>query len=161
MVATGTTGSVTYFSSRFTLTGMTGTFPDTVKQGAQGITGTDGPATIDNTNAAATAAEGEAQFTVPFAEQVGAMRYAPMQSVPPTKITKKDKSPLYPTSSISGFAASHLPIPTITKTITQSQTFSVKSRENTVCLACLLAQLFLLLDQPCDPRGHHTSQLTM
>lgn len=112
---------------------MTGTFPAAVLTGAQAVTGTDGPDTVSNlasNNAAG--AGGAAQFDVAFGDQTGLTRYAPMQSVPPTKMTKKTKTPLYPTSSITGFAKSHLPIPTIQTTVTQSQTFSVSSRENTV-----------------------------
>jgi hypothetical protein len=67
-------------------------------------------------------------------------RYAPMIPQPPTKITATNTKPLYPTSSVQ-IAKSHLPIPKVQTTITQSQTFSVSSRENTVCSTPRLAKL--------------------
>ena len=106
----------------------------TVKKAAEDISTTAGPATEDTTTdgtdpAAADPAEGD--YGVTYTMQTGPTRYAPMQPVPPTKITAKNTKPLYPTSSVK-IAKSKLPIPTIQTTLTQSQTFSVKSMENTV-----------------------------
>jgi len=129
-------GLVTTFSDRFTLTGMTGsTLPTYVT--AATAAGDTVPAMVDGTanDAAANPAAGEAangNSGIPFASQTGLMRYAPMQSVPPTKITKKDTKPLYPTSKVS-IATAFLPTPSATKTQTASQTFSADSMENTVC----------------------------
>jgi hypothetical protein len=137
MIAVSPQGTTTYFSPRFSISGMTGTFPPQVIAGATAVTGTDGPATIDNEGAAPGAPDANgAQFDVPFQSQKGNMRWAPMQSVPPTKITKKNPTPLYPTSAVQ-IATKHLPIPSITLTVTQSQTFSVQSRENTVSFPAL------------------------
>ncbi|KAK4981879.1 hypothetical protein LTR28_002912 [Elasticomyces elasticus] len=66
----------------------------------------------------------------------GLTRYAPMQPVPPTKITAKSPTPLYPTSAYV-IATTWLPIPTIVKTVTASQTFNVKSMENTAAPAAM------------------------
>ncbi|KAL2043825.1 hypothetical protein N7G274_003345 [Stereocaulon virgatum] len=41
-------GIVVNFSDRFSLSGMTGSFPPNVRQGAQGLTGTNGPGTQNN-----------------------------------------------------------------------------------------------------------------
>jgi hypothetical protein len=54
-----------------------------------------------------------------------------MQGVPPTKITVKNYTPLHPTSAYK-IATTFLPTATVQLTQTQSQTFSVKSMENTV-----------------------------
>lgn len=130
-------GLVTTFSNRFTLTGMTGsTLPAYVTAAA--AAGSTVPTMVDGTAndaAAANPAAGDAangNSGIPFASQTGLMRYAPMQSVPPTKITKKDTKPLYPTSSVK-IATAFLPTPSATKTQTASQTFSADSMENTVC----------------------------
>ncbi|KAF2113317.1 beta-1,6-glucan boisynthesis protein-like protein [Lophiotrema nucula] len=129
-------GTVTNFSPRFAMSGMTGTFSAKVTTGLKSVTGTDGPDTInavaDAQNPAANPSAGD--YDVEYTMQTGATRYAPMQPVPPTKITKKNRTPLYPTSSVD-IAKSHLPIPKQQTTITQSQTFSVSSMENTVSAA--------------------------
>lgn len=129
-------GLVTTFSDRFTLTGMTGSTLDTYVTAAAAA-GTKVPAMVDgvSNNAAANPAAADAvngNSGIPFASQTGLIRYAPMQSVPPTKITKKDTKPLYPTSSVK-IAVSFLPTPSATKTQTATQTFSADSMENTVC----------------------------
>ena len=128
-------GLVTTYSDRFSLTGMTGTTPQTYVTAADAA-GTKVPEMVDGTsnNAAADAGADAVNGNsgVPFASQTGLMRYAPMQSVPPTKITKKDTKPLYPTSSVK-IATAFLPTPSATKTQTASQTFSADSMENTVC----------------------------
>ena len=133
MVSTAAAGgTVTNYSPRFTFSGMTGTFPDSVKTAMKSVTGTNGPDTVDatsNNNPAAAPQDGD--FGIEYTMQTGATRYAPMQPVPPTKITKKNATPLYPTSSVV-IAITNLPTPEQQTTITQSQTFSVSSVENTV-----------------------------
>lgn len=125
-------GTVTTYSDRFTITGMTGVTDPTIKAAVTAAGGAV-PAAVDGTanNAAAAAGDPNANSGVPYAEQTGLIRYAPMQGVPPTKITKKDTKPLYPTSSYK-IAVSFLPTPSQTKTVTASQTFSADSMENTV-----------------------------
>jgi hypothetical protein len=134
-------GTVTTYSDRFTITGMTGATDPTIKA-AITAAGTAVPASVDATanNAAAAAGDPNANSGVPYAEQTGLIRYAPMQGVPPTKITKKDTKPLYPTSSYK-IAVSFLPTPSQTKTVTASQTFSADSMENTVSWPILLRLL--------------------
>ena len=113
---------------------MSGAFPATIKTGLAGISGTSGPDTEDNTvdpdkPGAADPAAGD--YDVEYTMQTGLTRYAPMQPVPPTKITAKNTKPLYPTSSVE-IATTRLPIPKVQTTLTQSQTYSVSSMENTV-----------------------------
>lgn len=129
-------GTVTTYSDRFSLTGMTGTTPQNFVDAATAA-GTKVPEMVDGTanDAAANPAAGAAgDPDTPYSLQSGVIRYAPMQSVPPTKITKKDTKPLYPTSSYK-IATAFLPTPVPTKTITASQTFSADSMENTVSVA--------------------------
>lgn len=136
MISAGTGGTVTNYSDRFSLSGMTGTFPATVTTGLSGLSGTNGPATENNFAAAgakAAAAGGSvvAGATVPYTLQTGPIRYAPMQGKPGTKITAKNASPQYPTSSVT-IAHTWLPTPEAVTTQTVSATYSTSSHANTV-----------------------------
>jgi len=135
MVSVATAGgTVTNFSPRFSITGMTGTFPPNVIAGIQTITGTAGPATVNDVSdtpaAGGAAAAGAAGFSVAYTLQTGLTKYAPMQPQPPTSITATNTSPLFPTSSVS-IATTWLPTPSQVTTFTQSGTYSVSSMENT------------------------------
>ncbi|EME43883.1 hypothetical protein DOTSEDRAFT_71630 [Dothistroma septosporum NZE10] len=136
MIATATDGgTVTYYSSRFNMPGMTGTTPAEYATAAAAVSGTDGPDTVNavaNNAAAANAATGAAggEYTVPYALQTGLTRYAPMQGVPPTKITLKNFTPMYSTSAYT-IATTWLPKGSIVTTLTESQTFKATSIENT------------------------------
>ncbi|KAI4739220.1 hypothetical protein E4T44_15057 [Aureobasidium sp. EXF-8845] len=68
-------------------------------------------------------------FTVPYNLQTGFIKYAPMQPIPGTKITKKTASMLNPSSSYTVFKT-YAPPATITYTQTESQTLTHSSREN-------------------------------
>lgn len=136
MISVATTGgTITNFSPRFSMTGMTGVFPAAALTGLKSVTGTDGPARI---NALAGSQPGAATgpagaFEIPFKMQTGLTRYAPMQTHPPTKITKKTKTPLNPTSPYT-VATTMLPIATIQTTVTQPLTWSFSQAEHTVRL---------------------------
>ncbi|KAF9693943.1 hypothetical protein EKO04_007763 [Ascochyta lentis] len=136
MVAVAKTGGeLTTYSDRFSYSGMTGAWGSDVQKGLDDLDGTDGPATVDATTGAADGAPGaDGDYDVAYTMQTGPTRYAPMQPVPPTKVTAKNTKPLYPASSVKT-ATTFLPIPSIQTTITQSQTFSVSSVENTVAAA--------------------------
>jgi len=140
MIATAKTGgTLTVYSPRFSYSGTKGTFPPDVLKGLKTVKGTDGPPSVDGTVKGATsAAAPDAElFDVEYPMQTGATRYAPMQPVPGTKVTKKGAIPQYPTSSFD-IAKSHLPIPTIATTVTQSQTHKASSIANTVrSVSCL------------------------
>lgn len=125
-------GTVMNFSPRFSLSGMTGSFPAAIKTAAQGVTGTAGPNTQNavigaGVNQAAVAPQGS--YAVNYADQDGPTKYAPMVSQPGTKITAKTASARYPTSSVS-FYKTYAPIPKQVTTQTMSQTFTVSSVEN-------------------------------
>jgi hypothetical protein len=138
MMAVGKTGGIlTTYSDRFSYSGMVkGVFSAEIKPDLANIKGTDGPATVDQTVKAGApnpADPAVGDYGVAYTMQTGLTRYAPMQPVPPTKVTAKNPKPMYPTSSVV-IAKTRLPIPTQQTTLTQSQTFSVQSRANTVCL---------------------------
>lgn len=140
MLANGVEGGTyTAYSERFTITGMTGTTPaEYVKAAAAGGIPT-------NINAIAKAAVpapaapaaslpvGANEYQIPYNQQSGTVRYAPMQKIPPTKITKNNPTPLFPPSAVVT-AKTNLPLPTILTTVTEPQTFSVQSHANTVRL---------------------------
>lgn len=124
-------GQLITYSDRFSYSGMTGTFPANVQEALPDISGTTGPSTNDQTgkNAAKDPAAGD--YAVEYTMQTGLTRYAPMQPIPPKTITATNTKPLFPTSSVQ-IAKTILPIPSIKTTLTQSQTYSVQSRVNTV-----------------------------
>ncbi len=135
MISAATGGTVINYSNRFSLSGMTGTFPPNVQQGVAGITGTDGPAAQNNVASnpnAGAATEAGGPYAVTYTAQTGLTKYAPMQGKPGTKITAKSPTPQYPTSAVQ-FAITFLPTPSQVTTITLSATYSTSSMENTVC----------------------------
>lgn len=126
-------GTVINYSNRFTLSGMTGIFSQTIADGLLGLSGTSGPDTVNNVVGSGTtsAAAAEGVWGVPYNLQSGLTKYAPMQPIPPTSITATNTSPLWPTSSVI-LASTYLPIPSVVTTLTQPQTFIVSSHANTV-----------------------------
>ncbi|KAL8672082.1 MAG: hypothetical protein Q9168_003442 [Polycauliona sp. 1 TL-2023] len=107
------------YSDRFTLSGMTGTFPPAVAAGIKAVSGTAGPPSSNQEAPAAGGAEGGDVMS--YAAQTGLIKYAPMLIQPGTKITKKTPSPRYPTSSVA-IAQTFLPTPKQTTTMTASNT---------------------------------------
>ena len=141
MVSTSSAGGqVTNYSPRFSLSSMSGTLPATLIAAINALPAgtTTGPATSGSGLDPATPADGAAggsysnSYVVPYTMQTGPIRYAPMQPIPGTQITAQSASMAYPTSSVL-VATTYLPPATQWQTtMTQSQTFSVASIENTV-----------------------------
>ncbi|KAK7187934.1 hypothetical protein DPSP01_003176 [Paraphaeosphaeria sporulosa] len=129
-------GTYTVFSDRFSYKGMTGSFSAAFTSAMSSVKDTTGPSAVDTTvkDQADVSNVADAEYEVEYTMQTGATRYAPMQPVPPTKITAKQAKPLYPTSSVK-IATAALPIPSVQTTLTQSQTHKVTSMENTVAAA--------------------------
>ena len=107
------------YSDRFTISGMTGTFAPNVAAGIEKVSGTDGPPSTSQKGAKVQAANGEE--AVSYTAQTGQIKYAPMMTPPGTKITAKNASPRYPTSSVP-IAKTFLPTPKQTTTVTASLT---------------------------------------
>jgi len=119
---------------------MTGAFIPDVQAALTTVSGTAGPArdTSGLTAAAAPVAVPDAaasaagdQWAIPYDQQIGNTKYAPMQPVPPTKITATNTNPVWPTSGVT-IATTFLPVPNIATTLTQVQTHVVTSHPNTV-----------------------------
>lgn len=142
MISAAQGGSVINYSGRFSISGMTGKFPASVTAGLESVDGTEGPATESNIQSnqqgGGNAPGIDGDFDIEYTLQTGPIRYAPMPKVVPTKITAKNPKPLYPTSAIQ-FARTMMPIPDQKTTVTQTFTFSVASKENTVCSDSLSA----------------------
>lgn len=135
MISSTTGGTVVNYSDRFSLSGMTGTFPPAVQAGLKGLTGTSGPKTENNVDKNADPAGGAGKaggpYSVTYTAQTGLTKYAPMQGKPGTKITAKNPKPQYPTSSVK-IAKTMLPTPSVVTTMTVSATYSASSVENQV-----------------------------
>ena len=138
IISAATGGSIINYSPRFSISGMTGTFPPNVQQGIAGITGTTGPATENDISNAQQpgAGAGGAQvaggsYTVAYTLQTDPSRYAPMPPMAVTKITAKNASPQWPTSSYTPYAGP-AGTPNAVTTNTATLTFKAISIENTV-----------------------------
>ena len=71
-------------------------------------------------------------YTIPYALQTGATRYAPMAKRPGSTIPPGKPTPQNPTSSYS-IATTYLGPPLVENTKSASRTDTVSSIENTVC----------------------------
>ncbi|KAM3082026.1 Cell wall synthesis protein kre9 precursor [Clarireedia jacksonii] len=151
IIATATAGgTVTSYSNRFSISGMTGSFPTTFT-----VSGTDGPADVNSassktgtstktsstststssTTTAASSADSGNIWAIPYISQTGLTKYAAMQPLPPTSISATNTAPQYPTSSVS-LATTYLSPATVLQTLTQPQSATFASHANTVSLLC-------------------------
>jgi hypothetical protein len=141
-VVTG--GVVINYSSRFSFSGMTGTFPAAITTALQSISGTDPPPTVDQyaaqVGAEVSATTAVGSFAVPFSLQTGPTKYAPMLQQPGSKITAKKTAPLYPTSSYELARTPFAPA-TVATTITQPATGNPSSIANTVRISHFLSEM--------------------
>jgi hypothetical protein len=152
MISVGKNGGTDIvYSARFGLTGMTGVLTAAQLQGitAAGSDTTYVPPAAHNIVAAgavagttAAAAAGAAMFTVPYNLQTGFVKYAPMQPIPGTKITKKTASMMNPSSAFTIFKT-YAPPASVTYTMTDSQTLTHSSRENPVSFGSPLTFIFV------------------
>ncbi|WEW57933.1 Cell wall synthesis protein kre9 precursor [Emydomyces testavorans] len=128
-------GTTSFYSDRFTLTGMTGAFPPHIVPALQSLSDTTaGPRTFNNlSKRQVVPVPPGAQPDLPYGEQVGPTRYAPIPKLPPAKITLKSAPPLFPTSDFN-IATTNLPTPTIMTTISRPPK-SVEQMENTAAPA--------------------------
>ncbi len=139
IISAATGGSIINFSDRFSISGMDGTFPPVVTAGIATVSGTSGPATVnqiaDTQNPVAgggdTPAVAGGEYSVAYTMQSGLTRYAPMPPMPPTKISAKNASPQFPTSAYTPYHT-YAGTPNAVTTNTLTQTFSAQSMENTV-----------------------------
>lgn len=127
-------GTYTTYSSRFTLTGMTGSFAAAVSTALLALSSTvaAGPPPVNNlVEDAVTSSE---IYGVAYNLQTGTILYASMPLLPPTSITATNTEPLYPTSSVA-IATTYLDDTNISTTYTQAATYSFSSHTNTASAA--------------------------
>ncbi|KAF3933522.1 hypothetical protein ABW20_dc0105693 [Dactylellina cionopaga] len=128
MTWTTTTGTVVNYSDRFTMSGMLGVFSPAM-QAANAVGDTDRPEAIHPVQAEAAPDPNGGDFAIPYGEQTGTIKYAPMQPRPGSKITAKGTKRLYPTSSYTVFTAKGGP-PNVRTTVTQPITYQLTTVEN-------------------------------
>lgn len=117
---------------------MAGTFPAAIESDLASISGTSGPSPVNvqvderqDQRQEEQQGAGAGPYAIPYLQQTGLTRYAPMQKIPGTKITATNTAPLYAHSSVV-LASTYLPRPTVVTTFTESQTFVAASHPNTV-----------------------------
>ncbi|KAK2802490.1 hypothetical protein FQN50_007296 [Emmonsiellopsis sp. PD_5] len=121
-------------SPRFSLSDMTGSFPPKIAKGLLSLTlvSSDGTAAANPPPPPTPNNDlGKRQAGLPYEDQKGPTRYAPVPMQPPTKISLKTAAPLHPSSAYK-IAQSFMPRPTIKTTISAKGTFVTTSIENTV-----------------------------
>jgi hypothetical protein len=123
-------GTVINYSERFSMTDMEGAFPSKVLNGLKGVSGIEGPPDKNYVGAAGARLKQELYSTA-FADQSGPLRYATMQRVPPTKITKKSMKPVNPTSPYTLATTFLSPVTSIHSTVTEPATWSYSQAEHT------------------------------
>lgn len=156
MVASGRGKSVVNFSPRFSLSHMTGSFSPNVMDGIQSVLGSseDGgelrrrqaPGAVGGPGVAAaepTTTGVGGKFAIPYPQQTGPTRYAPMPEKPGTTIKANSPTPQFPTSPYD-IATAYLPPPTIDTTVSAPITYSTSSIENPVSTHLLLAVQILI-----------------
>jgi hypothetical protein len=123
-------GTVINYSQRFSMNGMTGAFPPNVLSGLSDVQGVEGPPSENYAGAAGARHKAELYSTA-FADQSGPLRYATMQRVPPTRITKKSMKPVNPTSPYTLATTFLPPVTSIHSTVTEPATWSYSQAEHT------------------------------
>lgn len=155
---------MTNYSPRFSISGMTGTFPANVLAGIKNVKGTAGPPTENNVvdPGSSSGTPEDSVYAIPFPSQSAKIMYAPMQGRPGSKITAKTASPRYQTSSVQ-IATTFLAPPVQTTTFTKSLTISVESQENLVFYPVLdtLMYLGMKLTDIIRPPQQHTPHQTL
>jgi len=130
MISTVKAGGIDInWSDRFTMAGMTGTFATPPNPN-----GDSSPPAAQAPIAVPAAGGAGGAFAVPYAQQTGPIRYAPMQPRPGTMITAKSYSMQFPTSAYSVYTT-FAGLPNAQTTQTASPTYAVTSLVNTAAPA--------------------------
>jgi hypothetical protein len=127
MVASGPETFAINYSSRFTLSDMTGSFPPHLVDEIRSLSDHDGSAVKEDLRKRVV----QAAYTVPYPLQNGLTKYAPMAKEPGSTIPAKAPVPQF-SASLYTIATTWLPRATVQATLSASATHSVVSVENTV-----------------------------
>jgi len=129
-------GEIITFSPRFSITGMTGTWPttftvtETSASAEISTAGTLSGVTISSSSSSTGSYHETGSYAITYTLQTGGTRYAPMPLRPGTTITATHTNPQYPTSSVS-IATTYLGTPNVIFTQTDSINYSAASHPNT------------------------------
>ncbi|EWC44473.1 hypothetical protein DRE_06741 [Drechslerella stenobrocha 248] len=127
MTWTAAEGTVVNYSQRFAMTGMVGVFtPPQIQANAVGDTTP--PKAEHPVRPLVLDPEG-GQYAVPYNQQSGDVRYAPMQPRPGSVITANKMKRLNPTSAYTVFTTKG-PAPGVTTTVTQPMTYALTTVVN-------------------------------
>lgn len=126
-------GYTIHYTPRFKLTGMEGTATFTFAASLLSVTG-DAPSPQLDVGGDATSAIDSKSFTVPYTEQTGRTRYAPMQTQPGSSISHSMYSTRHATSAYTPYS-SLSPSPNVYSTITPGWSYTVTSVYNTAAVA--------------------------
>ncbi|KAI9927347.1 hypothetical protein MW887_002959 [Aspergillus wentii] len=131
MVASGPEASIINYSSRFTLTGMSGSFSSHLMNGINSVVDSNAlPIGEEHEREELRKRQNVGAYTIPYSLQTGPTKYAPMAKQPGSTIPAKSPTPQYPTSHYS-IATTYLPEATVQQTLSAAATYSVSSVENT------------------------------
>lgn len=131
--ATFSEGYTIHYTNRFELTGMSGSASDfTFSASYFSVTG-DSPSAQTDIGGGATSIN-SASFSVPYTEQTGRTRYAPMQTQPGSSISYTMYSTRLATSAYTPYT-SISPSPDVWSTITPGWSYTVTSVYNTASVA--------------------------
>ncbi|KAK6348192.1 hypothetical protein TWF718_006002 [Orbilia javanica] len=119
---TTTDGTVINWSDRFELDGMLGVFSPAMIAANQAA-GSDKPDAVHPPKAVPIPDPNGDQYAVPYGEQTGDIRYAPMQPRPGSTITAKNMKRLNPTSAYTVFTTKGGP-PKVATTVTEARTYA-------------------------------------
>ncbi|BDD60548.1 hypothetical protein MAP00_005671 [Monascus purpureus] len=131
MVSSGPGTSIINFSDRFTISDTTGSFSDKIKENVLSISDPSGQMIrAHHEREELRKRQNIGAYTIPYDQQSGLTRYAPMAKRPGTAITATVTAPQYPTSAYA-LATTYLAEATIKTTLSATATYSVSSVENT------------------------------
>lgn len=132
MVSSGPGTSIINFSDRFTISDTTGSFSDKIKENVLSISDPSGQMIrAHHEREELRKRQNIGAYTIPYGQQSGLTRYAPMAKRPGTAITATVTAPQYPTSAYA-LATTFFAEATIKTTLSATATYSVSSVENTV-----------------------------
>lgn len=132
MVSSGPGTSIINFSDRFTISDTTGSFSDKIKENVLSISDPSGQMIrAHHEREELRKRQNIGAYTIPYGQQSGLTRYAPMAKRPGTAITATVTAPQYPTSAYA-LATTFLAEAIIKTTLSATATYSVSSVENTV-----------------------------
>jgi hypothetical protein len=113
-------GYLIRYTNRFQLAGMTGSY----QASGSGVAPTG--ETHDQQDAEAAAQKISASFSVPYTEQTGSTRYAPMQMQPDSTITATAWSRRFPSSAVTYYSTFHSS-PNVLSTVTPGWSYTMNS----------------------------------